>query len=61
MDAELEQDLRNHGESPHNKIHDYPSMAEDVEEFIRCHDIKLPGLIGHSMYVVDYCMKDHVN
>lgn len=26
-------------------------MADDVEDFIRHHDIKLPGLIGHSMYV----------
>ncbi|KAL8843086.1 MAG: hypothetical protein Q9170_000216 [Blastenia crenularia] len=24
-------------------------MADDVEEFIRDHDINLPGLIGHSM------------
>lgn len=36
-------------------------MADDVEEFIRYYGIKLPGLIGHSMYVVDHCMKDFVN
>ncbi|KAM0794299.1 Alpha/Beta hydrolase protein [Usnea florida] len=42
-------DLRNHGESPHDPVHDYPSMASDVEHFIRQHDLRLPILIGHSM------------
>lgn len=45
------QDLRNHGDSPHHPVHDYPAMAEDVEEFIEQHDLRLPTLIGHSMSV----------
>jgi pimeloyl-ACP methyl ester carboxylesterase len=44
-------DLRNHGDSPHSPIHDYSAMADDVEEFIEDHGIKLPTLIGHSMSV----------
>ncbi|KAL0637148.1 hypothetical protein Q9L58_003797 [Maublancomyces gigas] len=43
-------DLRNHGESPHSKRHDYEAMAEDVEHFLI--DKKLgpkTTLIGHSM------------
>lgn len=43
------QDLRNHGESPHNPRHDYTAMAEDVRAFIEKHGIKEPTLIGHSM------------
>lgn len=42
-------DLRNHGDSPHNKIHDYPSMAADVERFINDHQLGNPIIIGHSM------------
>ncbi|KAF8249488.1 prolyl oligopeptidase-like protein [Wilcoxina mikolae CBS 423.85] len=43
-------DLRNHGDSPHVKRHDYEAMAADVEAFL--HDHKLgPNtiLMGHSM------------
>lgn len=42
-------DLRNHGDSPHDPVHDYSSMATDVEEFIQQHNLCLPTLIGHSM------------
>ncbi|KAI5803221.1 Alpha/Beta hydrolase protein [Geopyxis carbonaria] len=42
-------DLRNHGESPHTKRHDYECMAADVEDFIRAHKLDRPILIGHSM------------
>lgn len=42
-------DLRNHGDSPHNKRHDYPSMAADIERFIKDNQIIKPILIGHSM------------
>ncbi|KAI9790368.1 MAG: hypothetical protein M1816_005186 [Peltula sp. TS41687] len=42
-------DLRNHGDSPHDPIHDYPSMADDVEFFIQKHGLSSPTLIGHSM------------
>ncbi|KAI5849516.1 Alpha/Beta hydrolase protein [Morchella snyderi] len=43
-------DLRNHGDSPHHKRHDYIAMAEDVEHFLV--DKKLgpeTTLLGHSM------------
>lgn len=47
-------DLRNHGQSPHIGRHDYPSMALDVERFIRekilnHKDAKKPIIVGHSM------------
>ncbi|KAF8476947.1 prolyl oligopeptidase-like protein [Kalaharituber pfeilii] len=42
-------DLRNHGDSPHHKQHDYISMAEDVEHFIQQHGLKDVTLLGHSM------------
>ena len=51
----VHQDLRNHGESPHDPVHDYSSMASDVEQFIRQHDLRLPILIGHSMLVSILC------
>lgn len=44
------QDLRNHGESPHNAEHDYTVMSQDVAAFIREMDMKLPTVIGHSMF-----------
>lgn len=47
-----EQDLRNHGHSPHATEHNYTVMAEDVEKFIDTHKIRRPVLIGHSMYVL---------
>lgn len=42
-------DLRNHGDSPHVKRHDYISMASDVTHFIESHNLETPILIGHSM------------
>ncbi|KAK4945122.1 hypothetical protein LTR10_015548 [Elasticomyces elasticus] len=42
-------DLRNHGESPHSQVHDYTSMAQDVEHFLSAQSIAKPTLIGHSM------------
>ncbi|KAL4403734.1 hypothetical protein CABS03_14609 [Colletotrichum abscissum] len=42
-------DLRNHGESPHAKQHDYVHMADDVAAFIDQHGLTLPSVIGHSM------------
>lgn len=51
------QDLRNHGDSPHNPKHDYSAMADDVEEFIQQHDLRLPTLIGHSMSVSVSCVR----
>lgn len=43
------QDLRNHGDSPHDPRHDYTAMAEDVEEFLQEHNLRNSTLIGHSM------------
>ncbi|TAL67429.1 MAG: alpha/beta fold hydrolase [Bacteroidetes bacterium] len=42
-------DQRNHGQSPHNSIHDYNSMRDDLFELIK--DLKLTKifLAGHSM------------
>jgi esterase len=42
-------DLRNHGQSPHDEKFDYPSMVEDVLEFIEINKVHDPVLIGHSM------------
>ena len=44
-------DLRNHGESPHSPIHNYQSMAEDLEQFMQEHHLLKPTIIGHSMSV----------
>ena len=46
------QDLRNHGESPHDPVHNYSTMADDVEQFIQEHNLIQATLIGHSMCVV---------
>ena len=45
------QDLRNHGDSPHDTVHNYITMADDVEEFMQDHGLKRVILIGHSMWV----------
>lgn len=42
-------DARNHGQSPHDPIHNYESMAADLKEFIETHKLVNPILIGHSM------------
>lgn len=42
-------DQRNHGNSPHNAVHDYNSLSDDLYEFIRAHHIDKSILIGHSM------------
>lgn len=47
--ADRDQDLRNHGESPHAPRHDYTVMADDVAAFLEHHGLKNPTLIGHSM------------
>lgn len=43
--------MRNHGDSPHNPVHTYTSMAQDIEAYIQENNLKKPSLIGHSMYV----------
>ena len=42
-------DQRNHGQSPHSEVHDYPAMREDLREFMDDQDIEKAVLIGHSM------------
>lgn len=42
-------DQRNHGQSPHDSIHDYKALTDDLNEFIEEHQIKEPIIIGHSM------------
>ncbi|MEZ4774956.1 MAG: alpha/beta fold hydrolase [Bacteroidia bacterium] len=42
-------DQRNHGKSPHAEIWDYPSMAEDLADFMDSHGIFQAHLLGHSM------------
>ncbi len=42
-------DQRNHGQSPRAAIHSFPSMADDLAEFIEEHNIQNPILVGHSM------------
>ncbi|MFT4650124.1 MAG: esterase [Polaribacter sp.] len=42
-------DLRNHGESFHSDVMDYPAMVDDVHQLLSHLGIKSCRLIGHSM------------
>lgn len=42
-------DLRNHGQSPHDDAFDYPTMADDLKNFIEEQQLENPIVIGHSM------------
>jgi esterase len=42
-------DLRNHGASPHDEKHDYPSMSNDLHELLVFSGISDISLAGHSM------------
>lgn len=42
-------DQRNHGDSPHDAVHNYEVMASDLKEFIETNKIQNPHIIGHSM------------
>ena len=42
-------DLRNHGQSPHDAKMSYPSMAEDVLQYIKSQPLNQVCLLGHSM------------
>lgn len=42
-------DLRNHGKSPHNPVHTYEAMADDLISFMEQHDLAKIHLLGHSM------------
>ncbi|OQV22216.1 Protein ABHD11 [Hypsibius exemplaris] len=42
-------DARNHGENPHDDVHSYEVMSEDVEELMEKLNLPSAVLIGHSM------------
>lgn len=42
-------DLRNHGQSAHSNIFDFPSLCADVLEFCEHHDLHDISMIGHSL------------
>ena len=42
-------DQRNHGRSPHSADHDYPSMRDDLRNFMDSQGIDKAVLLGHSM------------
>ncbi|PVI02756.1 alpha/beta-hydrolase, partial [Periconia macrospinosa] len=42
-------DLRNHGDSPQEKPHNYTALSQDVLNFLKKHNLKDATLIGHSM------------
>jgi esterase len=42
-------DLRNHGSSPHHPVMDYPSMADDLLQFMDAQGLSASSLLGHSM------------
>jgi len=42
-------DLRNHGQSPHDRIHDYDSIVDDLFELVSDLKLKKFFLAGHSM------------
>lgn len=42
-------DLRNHGKSPHSDIMTYPSMAQDIADFMDSRQLSEARFIAHSM------------
>jgi pimeloyl-ACP methyl ester carboxylesterase len=42
-------DQRNHGQSPHSPVHDYPSLVSDLEAFVHDRGLDRFILMGHSM------------
>lgn len=42
-------DLRNHGQSPHSPIFDFPALEHDLVEFIEDHGLHDFYLLGHSL------------
>ena len=42
-------DLRNHGQSPHSKVFDFPSLEDDLTEMIEDNGLNNIFLIGHSL------------
>ena len=53
-------DQRHHGRSPHNGTLDFPTLAEDLKEFLEQQNLVSPILIGHSMggkTVMEYAVR----
>eukprot|EP01112_Ceratiomyxa_fruticulosa_P013927 TRINITY_DN394_c0_g2_i1.p1 TRINITY_DN394_c0_g2~~TRINITY_DN394_c0_g2_i1.p1 ORF type:complete len:310 (+),score=58.49 TRINITY_DN394_c0_g2_i1:186-1115(+) len=42
-------DLRNHGSSPHHPVMDYPSMVDDILDFMKRQKIEKTNIMAHSM------------
>ncbi len=42
-------DLRNHGRSPHDPVHSYETMKDDLVVFFDQHQLEPAVIIGHSM------------
>ncbi len=42
-------DQRNHGRSPHDEVHNYEAMANDLLDFFSQHNIEKLIVLGHSM------------
>ena len=42
-------DQRNHGQSPHSDQHYYPSMSDDLNEFMDRQGLERAIVLGHSM------------
>ncbi|MDA3822966.1 MAG: alpha/beta fold hydrolase [Bacteroidales bacterium] len=42
-------DQRNHGDSPHDDVHSYDAMREDLREFMDKQQLERAILLGHSM------------
>jgi pimeloyl-ACP methyl ester carboxylesterase len=42
-------DLRNHGVSPHDDVHDYPAMCNDLHELVTSLGLTRFSVLGHSM------------
>ncbi|MCX6268678.1 MAG: alpha/beta fold hydrolase [Bacteroidetes bacterium] len=42
-------DLRNHGQSPHSKVFDFPSLENDLIEMVEENNLENIFLIGHSL------------
>ncbi|KAG2183493.1 hypothetical protein INT43_006499 [Umbelopsis isabellina] len=54
-------DMRNHGDSPHNKVHTYNAMGDDLAAFLKKQGIDDSILMGHSMggkAVMNMCLRD---
>ncbi|MEA2042831.1 MAG: alpha/beta fold hydrolase [Bacteroidota bacterium] len=42
-------DIRNHGNSPHSKEHNYKILAQDIKQFMSESEMKTAIILGHSM------------